>query len=312
MKKSLLAALALARLLCADIQPGANAGSEHCVLDSQTPTDATLQAQLAAIDTRLRGQLGMAADQAAAGLLDLRGNRLAMLHPDRIDYAASLPKIGILLAYFQLRPAAATNLDAATRHELGLMVKASDNALAAKFSRELGLEPIQQVLNTQGFYDASKGGGLWIGKHYGQGGERRGDPVADHSHAATIRQLLRFYLLMDQGELVSPEASKTMREIFASPEIPHIQDKFVKGLEGRGAILLRKSGWWEDWFHDSALVTGGGRHYILAAMTHHPKGDQYLEALARGVDDLLASGDTPPSEAPAGNHLQEDSPQRRN
>jgi aryl-alcohol dehydrogenase-like predicted oxidoreductase len=34
--------------------------------------------------------------------------------------------------------------------------------------------------------------------------------------------------------------------------------------------------------------TGGGRHYILVALTKHPKGDEYLVDLAKGVDDLLA------------------------
>jgi len=39
-----------------------------------------------------------------SGLLDLKTLRLAMIHPDREEYAASVPKIGILLAYFQLHP----------------------------------------------------------------------------------------------------------------------------------------------------------------------------------------------------------------
>jgi hypothetical protein len=51
--------------------------------------------------------------------------------------------------------------------------------------------------------------------------------------------------------------------------------------------LIRKWGSWEDWRHDSAVVTGGGRHYILVALTKHPKGDEYLAALAQGVDDLM-------------------------
>ena len=104
---------------------------------------------------------------------------------------------------------------------------------------------------------------------------------------ATVRQLLRYYLLLEQGRLVSPEASKTMREIFASPDIPHLPDKFVKGLAGRDLQVLRKSGWWEDWHHDTAIVTGPGRHYIIVAMTHHPNGDAYLETFARAVDDLM-------------------------
>jgi len=175
----------------------------------------------------------MTEEQTAAGVFDLRAGRLAMIRPDKIDYAASVPKIAILLAWFQFHPEAATALDAQTRRELGLMIKISDNALAAKYSRVMGLKPIQQVLDSLHFYDPARGGGLWMGRHYGGSDERYGDPLADHSHAATVRQLLRYYLLLEQGRLVSPEASRTMREIFASPDIPHLDDKFVKGLAGR-------------------------------------------------------------------------------
>ena len=213
-----------------------------------------------------------------------------MVHPDRIDYAASVAKVGILLAYFQLHPDAATHLDPQTRHELGLMAKASSNEMAAKFSREMGLRQIQEVLNSYHFYDTNHGGGIWVGRHYGGGGERIGDPLGDNSHAATVRQLLRFFLLLEQGKLVSPAASKTMREIFASPDIPHDDIKFVKGLAGRDVQVIRKWGTWEDWLHDSAVITGPGRHYILVALTHHPKGDEYLVDLAKAVDDLMAAG----------------------
>ena len=50
----------------------------------------------------------------------------------------------------------------------------------------------------------NRGGGIWMGKHYGRGGERLGDPIGNNSHAATVRQLLRFYLLLEQGK---PEAA---------------------------------------------------------------------------------------------------------
>ena len=256
-------------------------------LSHDSPTAAALQSKLEAIDAQLRARLGLTAEQTAVGVLDLNTLRLAMVRPDRIDYAASVPKIGILLAYFQLHPEVATNLDATTRHELGLMIKGSDNEMAAKYSQQLGLQQIQQVLDSYGLYDAAHGGGLWVGKHYGKGSERIGDPLANHSHAATVRQLLRYYLLLEQGKLVSPAASKTMREIFASPDIAHLDDKFVKGLAGLNVQIRRKSGWWEDWFHDSAVVTGGGRHYIIVAMTHHPRGDEYLIEFARAVDDSL-------------------------
>ena len=260
------------------------------VLDFNSPTDPTLQSQVEAIDVRLRAKRGMETYQTAVGVLDLETRRLALIRPDAIDYAASVPKIGILLAWFQLHPEAATQLDATTRHELGMMIKASSNEMAAKYSQLLGLKPIQEVLNADGFYDAKHGGGLWVGKHYGQGTERYLDPVGGHSHAATVRQLLRYYLLLEQGKLVSPAASKTMREIFASSDIPHRDDKFVQGLAGRDVQLLRKSGWWETWFHDTAIVTGHGRHYIIAALTHHPQGDAYLAELAAAVDDVVTAG----------------------
>jgi beta-lactamase class A len=261
------------------------------VLDYTTRIDASLQDKLVACDAAARERHGLSAEHAAVGLADLRRGRFAMVHPDRITYAASVAKIGILLAYFQLRPDATTALDPQTRHELGLMVKASSNELAAKFSRELGLAEIQAVLNSYGFYSAKDGGGLWVGRHYGQSAERHGDPLADHSHAATVRQVLRFYLLLEQGRLVSPEACRLMREIFLSPSIPHDAIKFVKGLASReGLELRRKWGTWENWMHDSAVITGPRRHYILVALTEHPKGDDYLVDLAPAIDDLMQLG----------------------
>ena len=256
-------------------------------LDYETPVDPALQARIESIDAELRAKYEMPADATDVGVLDLRRPRVAMIHPDKIEYAASVAKIGILLAYFQRHPEAAKDLDPTTRHELGLMIKASSNEMAAKYSRELGLREIQEVLNSYGCYDAAHGGGIWVGKHYGPNSERIGDPVANHSHAATVRQLLRYYLMLEQGKLVSPAASKTMKEIFASPDVPHDDHKFVHGLAGRDVQLLRKWGSWEDWLHDSAIVSGPHRHYALVALTHHPKGDEYLVELAQKVDDLM-------------------------
>ena len=263
-------------------------GCSSFVMNYETTVDAALQSRLEEIDGRLRAKYGMAADQADAGVLDLQRPRVAMIHPDQIEYAASVAKIGILLAYFQLHPEAATRLDPETRHELGLMIKASSNEMAARYSRQMGLREIQQVLDEAGFYDAARGGGIWVGKHYGPNSERIGDPVADHSHAATVRQLLRFYWLLEHDQLVSPAASRTMREIFASPDIPHDDLKFVKALSGRGLTIRRKWGSWEDWLHDTAVIEGPHRRYVLVGLTHHPCGDEYLEDLAREIDDVMS------------------------
>lgn len=262
---------------------------DRYTLDYKSPVDPRLQAQLEVIDAALREKLDMTSDDVAVGVLDLVKLRLAMIHPDRIEYAASVPKIGILLAYFQLHPEAATDLDPATQHELALMIKVSSNEMAAKYSQQMGLKTIQDILNKQGFYEPERGGGIWVGKHYDIATERYPDPVGDHSHAATVRQLLHYYLLLEQERLVSPQASRKMREIFASPGIPHHDNKFVKGLDGRDIEIIRKSGTWENWLHDAAVITGPGRHYILVALTEHPRGDDYLVELARAVDDLMCA-----------------------
>ena len=118
-------------------------------LGHDTAPDPRLQEEIEKLDARLRQKFGTDAAQTAAGVLDLQTGRLALIHPDRIEYAASIPKIGILLAYFALRPDAGGifELDRETRHQLGLMIKASSNEIAAQFSRSLGLKNIQRVLN---------------------------------------------------------------------------------------------------------------------------------------------------------------------
>jgi beta-lactamase class A len=278
--------LLLAIALCAGCAVDRTVKKEY-VIDYRTRVEPKLQAEVERLDRELRAKYGMTPEQTAVGVLDLKASRLAMVHPDRIEYAASVAKIGILLAYFELHPEAARKLDAQTAHELGLMIKASSNEMATKYSREMGLTNIQRVLNDHGFYDREHGGGIWVGKHYGKGDERIGDPIGNNSHAATVRQLLRFYLLLEQGKLVSPAASRAVREIFVSPEIPHDNIKFVKGLSGRPLQIIRKWGSWENWLHDSAVITGPGRHYILVALTRHPRGDDYLVDLASAVDDLM-------------------------
>ncbi len=263
---------------------------DEIVLDYDTPVNTADQAKLDAIDGRLRAQFDMGVEQAAAGWIDLRTGSLAMLRPDRIEYGASVPKIGILLAWFHQHPeAAGGGMDPEIRHALGQMAKASSNEEAARFSREIGLNVIQEVLLKHGFYDASRGGGLWVGKHYGSDEEIVKDPVGGLSHAVTLRQVLRFFLLLDQGRLLSPDASSAMREMFAAPDIPHAPIKFVDALADRPVSIIRKWGSWMNWLHDAAVVTGPGRHYILAGITRHPRGDDYLREFARAADDHLAA-----------------------
>jgi len=255
------------------------------LMSCSSTRSSDLQSKLESIDTTLRERYGITDAQTEVGVMDLKRGDVAMIYPDRIEYAASVAKVGILYAYFKLHPDGV--VDAQTKHELGLMIKISSNEMAAKYSQLIGLHQIQDILNADGFYDPAHGGGIWVGKHYGVSTERYGDPIANHSHAVTVRQLIRFYRMLEEGTLVSPAASKTMREIFESPDIPHDDHRFVKALDGRNLQIIRKWGDWETWFHDTAVVTGPNRHYIVIALTNHPKGDDYLADFARAVDDLM-------------------------
>src|SRR6516164_8889543 len=115
---------------CANLSSNMSSKLQNYTLDYATPVDPALQSQLEQIDTTLRAKFGMTTQQTAVGVLDLRHLRLAMVRPDYELYAASVAKLGIMLAYFQLHPAAATNLDPAMRHDLALMVRPSDDQAA--------------------------------------------------------------------------------------------------------------------------------------------------------------------------------------
>ncbi|MBU0638876.1 MAG: DUF1460 domain-containing protein [Planctomycetes bacterium] len=259
-------------------------------LDYDTPLDPELQQTLEECLARICAELDMQPEDCAAGVLDLTRLRLAMVRPDAMFYAASVPKICILAAWFEQHPEAVADLPAEVALELGRMIKHSDNALAAKYGQLVTLEQLEAFVRSKRyrFYDEQRGGGLWIGKHYTQDSPRIGDPLHDHSHGATVRQCLRYYLLLEQGRLISAAACTRMREVFASPQLEHIDSKFVSGLKGRNLKLIRKSGTWEEWHLDTARIAHGDHVYLLVGMAHHPRGAEFLSALASEIDDIVS------------------------
>src|SRR5881227_1049072 len=81
---------------CSSLPRDLNPRFQNYALDYETPVHPVLQAELEKIDADLRAKFGMTSEQTAVGVLDLETLRLAMIHPDRGEYAASVPKIGIL------------------------------------------------------------------------------------------------------------------------------------------------------------------------------------------------------------------------
>jgi beta-lactamase class A len=293
-EESLRAALAATPVMSTGAPPTYTKDWAHAMqlqsyrLPHDAPLDPELQSALQAIDRSVGEELGIPPADRAFGVLDLTDLRLAVIQPDAMFYAASVPKICIVMAYFETHPEAASHLDPDVERELQLVIKRSDNELAAKYSQLVGLEKIQEILQSRRyrFYDEDHGG-FWCGKHYGIAEPRMGDPVHDHSHAATVRQCLRYYLMLEQGRLVSAAACAKLKEIFAAPLLEFHDDRFVRGLNGRDVTIIRKSGLWEDWHLDTARIQHGERVYLLAGMVHHPKGGEYLADMAAAVDETL-------------------------
>lgn len=234
----------------------------------------------------------------AAALVDITDAahpRMAHVNGHRMMYAASLPKIAILLGAFQKAFEEKLNLDAAAIGELKLMIRHSSNIAATKMLQRVGMDNLARILQSKRYklYDSAKSGGLWVGKPYGAGAAGKRDPLANLSHGATAYQVARFYYLMETGQLVSPEASRQMKEIMGSPAIHH---KFVKGLEDShpDAQVFRKSGTWRTFHADSAIVERNGRRYIAVGLADDPKGGDWMRELIVAMDNIVFSRDARP------------------
>ncbi len=224
---------------------------------------------------------------ALVDITQLSQPRVAAVNGDEMFYAASLPKIAILLGAFVLIEQGEMTLDSKTREALTRMIRVSSNQAATQILRRVGKPKLAEILQSSRYslYDPAVNGGLWVGKDYGKVPAWKRDPLHHLSHAATALQTARFYYLLATRQLVAPELSQIMKEMLARPALQH---KFVKGLQARpGAKIYRKSGTWKDWHVDSAWVEHDSHQYIAVALAHHPKGGQWLSKLIVALDDLV-------------------------
>ncbi|MFT4560800.1 MAG: beta-lactamase class A [Gammaproteobacteria bacterium] len=215
--------------------------------------------------------------------------RVAEINGDHMMYAASLPKIAILLGAFVEIERGRMALDMDTIESLTRMIRNSSNEDATKMLNRVGKHRVNEILQSERFrlYDPLLNGGLWVGKEYATGTAFKRDPIHNLSHGATALQTARFFYMLDTQQLVSPKLTRMMKEMLGNPGIEH---KFVKGLSDRpGVKIYRKSGTWRDWHADSAIVeAGGGRRYILTALAKDPAGGEWLSGLAASLHDLIA------------------------
>ena len=268
--------------------------------------DAALQRKLEdAMQENALWQSLIEQEKMAVGVIDLthpQSPRFAQINGMTMMYAASLPKVGVLLAAQVCFEDGSLKATQPIYDDLVAMIRISDNSAATRMIRRIGLERIQAILTDPRyrFYDKDQGGGIWVGRAYAGGGDNHPDPIKGLSHAANVNQVCRFYYLLATGRLINPKASREMLEVLS---MPALHTAFVDALEriAPTARLYRKSGNWKIWQSDSMLVWDDlWRRYILVAMVEHPKGDRILKELAPVVDGILKPKGTLLAASPAG------------
>jgi beta-lactamase class A len=230
---------------------------------------------------------------ALVDITDRRRPRVAAINGDRMFYAASLPKIAVLLAVFEKAQAGQLEIDEETRVQLHRMIRISSNADSTALMQKAGKQYIAEVLRSPRYrlYDETHNGGLWAGKDYASAGLWQRDPIHGLSHAATPMQAARFFYLLELGQLVSPEASLEMKQILRRDGTGK---KFLEGFRQvrPRARIYRKGGTWRDFHADAALVERtDGAAYIVAALTESAEGREWLRDIAMAVDALIPAPD---------------------
>lgn len=255
------------------------------------------QALETALKNEFQGEYRQAVENKKAAFVvvditDLQHPKVAGVNPDVMLYAASMPKIAILLGAFVKIESGEMSLDDETRSELTRMIRKSSNEAATAVLKLVGIENLAEILQSDKYrlYDPEHNGGLWVGRDYSGGPLWRRDPLNNISHGATAMQAARFYYLAVTGRLVSEQYFDDLAEIMSNPGIAH---KFVKGIKESNpdAEIYRKSGTWKKFHADSGVIVDKerGYQYIIVALVEHPKGADGLARFAAVVDETLDS-----------------------
>lgn len=226
---------------------------------------------------------------ALVDITDLSNPRVAAVNGNTMMYAASVPKLAILLgAFVEIREGHMT-LDDETRNSLTEMIRFSSNMEATRMLNRVGKQRLIEILQSNEFdlYDFDDGGGLWVGKEYGKSPAYQRDPLHNFSHGATAMQVARFYYLLETGQVVGKKLSAEMKDMLGDPGIKH---KFVKGLGAYPDVeVYRKSGTWRRWHGDSALVEAGERRYIIVGLVEDSRGGEWLSRMIKPIHELMVS-----------------------
>lgn len=239
----------------------------------------------------------VAAKKMAVAVVDLSNLHkisYAQANGNEMMYAASLPKIAVLLASMDALEKKELKETPQVKADMKAMISRSDNEATTRMMDLLGFDKIASIMRSDAYKLYDEHGGLWVGKRYAKDGPRVGDPLKNISHGATVEQVCRFYYMMLCGELVSSERSAQMLDIMENPELHH---KFVNTLDrvAPGARVFRKSGTWSRFHADSVLVWDpkSNRRYILVALIEDERGESFMRQLVVPVEEAMKRAQSP-------------------
>ncbi len=253
--------------------------------------DGAMRGKLETLVHRLNLDGAVERKKFAVSLVDVTDAehpRYAGVNDTVMMYAASLPKIAILLAGFEQVRQGALSYTPEVREMFNRIARFSSNTDASKAVRMIGFDKIAATLTSSKYklYDPAQNGGLWVGKAYGGPNDYwKPDPLHHLSHGATTLQTARFFTLLAQDKLVDVEMSRELKQVLGHPGIHH---KFVKGLDAvPGVTIYRKSGTWQNWHADGALIEYNGKRYVAAALFEDAQGGKLLEKLIVGLHAII-------------------------
>lgn len=225
------------------------------------PTDATLQEQInQLVSARPVFAKALADEQLSLVMVDLTNPKqlaTAAVRPDWETFPASLGKIAILLGVVDKARAHEPSQLVTLRPSMDRMIKASSNEDASALFTWAGHDAIVAAVARHKLYDAQAGGLWWT-----PSAPFPKSPKEKLRISATARQVARYFLMMEQGKLVSPDDSRLIKAVFHNAGLA----LFSKGIQKRfgDTDYFGKPGILGKEIAEGMLIEAPGARYIVA------------------------------------------------
>jgi beta-lactamase class A/LysM repeat protein len=202
------------------------------------------------------------------------GERLGVL-ADRSFPAASVGKLALLVELFRQTNGGGLVLNDAQRNDLKAMIVASDNDAANRLMELLTTKSVNANLQAIGL------AGTRLINPFGLA-RATGNPA----NVTTPADMTRFMELLVNEQLVSPQASREMRNLLLQS---NDGSKLRRGLPPE-IRLAHKSGWYDGVANDVGIVSHSQGSYILSVFTEGiPDGETANQTIAAVAETVHAS-----------------------